>query len=141
VIFMVSKFALLFQNFNLYRCIKERDIDDAEFVAGAPDWLFGRGCVKSLLSAPSALKHLSGLQASGGGGGGGGGAGGGAGQETCDAPAATPGVANHAPGGAGVGSGLVAIHMAETYFQRSLTFLKAPPTLAVYSYNRPATHH
>ena len=59
---------------------KERDIDEAEFVAGAPDWLFGRGCVKTLLSAPSALKHLARLEEGGGGGGGG------AGPETCDAP-------------------------------------------------------
>ena len=65
---------------------KERDIDEAEFVAGAPDWLFGRGCVKTLLSAPSALKHLARLEEGGGGAGGGGAGGGGAGPETCDAP-------------------------------------------------------
>lgn len=83
-----------------YAALKEQGADGVEFVAGAPDWLYGRGCVKTVLSAPAALKHLAEL--SGGDDGG---------HETCDAPADTPGVANHAPGGFGVGSGLVAIHM------------------------------
>ena len=75
-----------------------KDGTRSELIAGAPDWLFGRGCVKTVLDAKSALSHLRSLTPTGA-----------EKPTTCDSD--NPGVVNHAPGGNGVGSGLVAVHM------------------------------
>ena len=42
-----------------------KDGTRSELIAGAPDWLFGRGCVKTVLDAKSALSHLRSLTPNG----------------------------------------------------------------------------
>ena len=76
----------------------------SELAAGAPDWLFGRGCVKTVADAPRALAHLRSIRSTnapasidGSGENG-----------TCETRA---GVVNRAPGVGGVGGGVVAVHM------------------------------
>ena len=78
--------------------------EGSELAAGAPDWLFGRGCVKTVADAPRALAHLRSIRSTnapasidGSGKNG-----------TCETRA---GVVNRAPGVGGVGGGVVAVHM------------------------------
>ena len=78
--------------------------EGSELAAGAPDWLFGRGCVKTVADAPRALAHLRSIRSTnapasidGSGENG-----------TCETRA---GVVNRAPGVGGVGGGVVAVHM------------------------------
>ena len=78
--------------------------EGSELAAGAPDWLFGRGCVKTVADAPHALAHLRSIRSTnapasidGSGENG-----------TCETRA---GVVNRAPGVGGVGGGVVAVHM------------------------------
>ena len=94
--------------------------EGSELVAGAPDWLFGRGCVKTVADAPLALAHLRSIRSTnappsfdGSGANGNG---------TCETRA---GVVNRAPGVGGVGGGVVAVHMVYSKARKRVDAMEA----------------
>ena len=78
--------------------------EGSELAAGAPDWLFGRGCVKTVADAPRALAHLRSIRSTNAPAS----IDGSSENGTCETRA---GVVNRAPGVGGVGGGVVAVHM------------------------------